>query len=556
MTFNRVSVLLIATAFVFVAVQPAGAQANTGVVEGVVKNASGQAVTGAFVKLKNDARRLTFMVISQAQGRYTADQLPPGKYAVQGAGAGFESAWSAPVDVTNGKATKLDLSLAKQMGPTLPPAWPNRIAEDLAVNLKLPEGKSKEEGKGKELVQARCVACHGLDDVMKMRVDRKTWQMFLEQMAEEVVDRKLRPWTAEEAATMLDYLSASFPPMPIPDPNSRLPRTLMTGATAKYRVVEYDLVNGDAQTHDVASDPWGHGWANQRAGFLSHLDPDTLMHEEIAPPPSRPGAIVRPGNLQVSADGKVWFPEGRRMMSYDIKAKTWTTYDYPADLPGGPGGNSLIVAPTGMVWVSGPGMIKSLNPRTEEWKVYGLPSRAKLPGGYGINVAGDGSVWMALDHSDSMARLDPETDKIQELEIPVEGRLYPRRLGPDAEGNLWVGLWRAGKLLKIDPRTNKMTAFDPPSGRLSGAYTVSVDKKNNLVWVSLHTVDKIARFNPRTGEWAEFPLPQAQSDVRRIEVDPSNPNRIWWSTAGGTTNGTTGGPNSGGSRLGFLEVLD
>jgi streptogramin lyase len=101
-----------------------------------------------------------------------------------------------------------------------------------------------------------------------------------------------------------------------------------------------------------------------------------------------------------------------------------------------------------------------------------------------------------------------------------------------------------------------MTAFDPPSGRLSGAYTVSVDKKNNLVWVSLHTVDKIARFDPRTGAWAEFPLPQAQSDVRRIEVDPSNPNRIWWSTAGGTTNGTTGGPNSGGSRLGFLEVLD
>ena len=347
MTFNRVSVLLIATAFVFVAVQPAGAQAppsptasarqaNTGVVEGVVKNASGQAVTGAFVKLRNDARRLTFMVISQAQGRYTADQLPPGKYTVQGAGAGFESAWSAPVDVASGKATNLDLSLAKQMGPTLPPAWPNRIAEDLAVNLKLPEGKSKEEGKGKELVQARCVACHGLDDVMKMRVDRKTWQMFLEQMAEEVVDRKLRPWTAGEAATMLDYLSASFQPMPIPDPNSRLPRTLMTGATAKYRVVEYDLVNGDAQTHDVASDPWGHGWANQRAGFLSHLDPDTLMHEEIAPPPAQPGAVVRPGNLQVSADGKVWFPEGRRMMSYDIKAKTWATYDYP----GRPAGRS------------------------------------------------------------------------------------------------------------------------------------------------------------------------------------------------------------------------
>ena len=217
MTFNRVAVLLIATAFVFVppslkasarqAPPSPRASANTGVVEGVITNASGQAVTGAFVKLKNEARRLTFLVISQAQGRYTADQLPPGKYTVQGAGAGFESAWSAPVDVANGKATKLDLSLAQQMGPMLPPAWPNRIAEDLAVNLKLPEGKTKEQDKGKEIVQSRCVACHGLDDVVKMRVDRKTWQMFLEQMAEQVVDRKLRPWSAEEAATMLEYLA-------------------------------------------------------------------------------------------------------------------------------------------------------------------------------------------------------------------------------------------------------------------------------------------------------------------------------------------------------------
>lgn len=521
---------------------------HKGVVEGVVKNASGQSVAGAFVKLKNAERRLTLMVISQAQGRYTADQLPPGKYTVQGIGAGFESPWSAPVDVANGRATKLDLSLTKRMGPMLPPAWPNRIAEDLAEKMTPPEGQ------GKQIVEARCKACHGLEDVIKMRVNRDTWKMFLDQMQEEVSERNLRPWSAEEANIMLEYLASNFPPMPEPDPNSRLPMTLMHGPTGKYRVVQYDLINGNAQTHDVASDPWGHGWANQRAGFISHLDPDTLVHEEIAPPLARPGATVRPGNLQVSKDGKVWFPEGRRMMSYDIKTKKWEIYDYPANLPGGPGGNSLVVAPDGMVWSSGPGMIKRLNPKTKEWKAYELPSKNQLPGGYGINVAGDGSIWMALDHSDHMARLDAETGKIQELKIPAEGRLYPRRLGPDAEGNVWVGLWRAGKLLKIDPRTNNMTTYDPPSGRLSGAYSVSVDKKNNLVWVSLHTVDKIARFNPGTGEWAEFPLPQAQSDVRRIEVDPSNPNRIWWSTAGGTTNGTTGSSISGGSRIGFLEV--
>jgi hypothetical protein len=38
-------------------------------------------------------------------------------------------------------------------------------------------------------------------------------------------------------------------------------------------------------------------------------------------------------------------------------------------------------------------------------------------------------------------------------------------------------------------------------------------------------------------------LPIIESDARRIEIDPSNPNRIWWS---GDTS----------SHLGYIEVLD
>ena len=43
-------------------------------------------------------------------------------------------------------------------------------------------------------------------------------------------------------------------------------------------------------------------------------------------------------------------------------------------------------------------------------------------------------------------------------------------------------------------------------------------------------------------EWAEFPLPEAESDTRRIEIDPTNPNRIYWA-------GNIPG------RMGFVEVL-
>ena len=55
-------------------------------------------------------------------------------------------------------------------------------------------------------------------------------------------------------------------------------------------------------------------------------------------------------------------------------------------------------------------------------------------------------------------------------------------------------------------------------------------------------LDMIARFDPKTSEWIEFALPEAESDPRRIDIDPTNPNRIFFS-------GNIPG------RVGFIEVL-
>ena len=52
----------------------------------------------------------------------------------------------------------------------------------------------------------------------------------------------------------------------------------------------------------------------------------------------------------------------------------------------------------------------------------------------------------------------------------------------------------------------------------------------------------MARFDPKSETFTEFPLASAESDPRRIEVDPSNSNRIWWS-----------GNLSG--RMGYIELL-
>src|SRR5215470_1140598 len=112
-------------------VMMAAAQAadNRGVVQGIVNDAGGKPVAGAMVKLINADRRLTFMVVSQDQGRFEANDLPPGQYTVQGIGGGFESSKSASVSVEGSKSAKVDLALANQQAQVLPPAWPHRIPE-------------------------------------------------------------------------------------------------------------------------------------------------------------------------------------------------------------------------------------------------------------------------------------------------------------------------------------------------------------------------------------------------------------------------------------------
>ena len=516
----------------------------SGVVEGVVTDSSGQPLAGAFVKLKNAERRLTFMVISQDQGHYTANKLPAGTYTLQSVGNGFQSAWSAPIEVPERGTAELDLSLIDPQADMLPAAWPRRTPEEQLMVDTLPEGAAL------DILSTRCVSCHALARVFRTGQGREGWQSSIDEMRTRMKDEGLRDLTDQEADVVVDYAATHFSPMPVPDENSRFPRTLIEGESRNYRVVQHELEKVLADTHDVAVDPFGIGWANQRdGGNVSRFDPETLEHTEIIPPLTT-AEQARPGNPQISEEGVMWLPEAseNRWLSYDIPAGEWTSYDYPSSTRGGANGNSMALHPDGTIWLTGSGSVRRLDPATREWSSWDTPTWTKTqknPGGYGITVAGDGRVWFALQSADLMTRVDPKTGEVDEFEIPVEGVVYPRRMDTDSEGNVWVALWQAGKIMKIDQHTAEMTVFDAPHPN-NGAYSISIDQTNGYVWVTLHRVDIIARFDPKTNEWLEFPLPQAETDVRRIELDPNNPNRLWWSSSDG----------AGVARIGYIELLD
>jgi streptogramin lyase/cytochrome c5 len=532
------------------------AQDAVGTLTGVITDAAGAPLAGAFVQMRNAERRLNFMVITQEQGKYTNSRLPPGKYVVQAIGGEHQSAPSAAVDVAGGKSASVDFSLTVARAPALPGAWPGRQPGERGAEAEAATGAGPRlaDGDGKAIVEAKCTACHDAQRVVRSRGNQARWQQVVQSMNLYAQGSTLaKPLTAEEERVLVGYLATNYAPDPAgakpkPDPFSRLPRTLLPASARGYMVVEYELPNRAAQPHEVAVDDAGNGWVTQRVGGrLGRLDLDKLTYTEYEPPAAS-SSVVRLNAIRRGNKGEFWMVDGgpnRRWLSFDPKAERFVVYDLPPTRSGNASGNTMRVHPDNTVWlnsIAGNQVIR-LDPATKQFTFFEVPAGVKnnkTANPYGMAIGGDSKIWIVENAVDQIARIDPSTGKFEEFPLPVHDPVA-RKLGSDWDGNLWVGLHGAGKLLRVDYKTVKMTEFTPPSED-AGVYLADPDMKNHVIWSSLHHVDKLGRLDPATGVWTEFPLMYAETDVRRIEVDPNNPKRVWYS-----------GVLS--SRIGYIELL-
>jgi hypothetical protein len=375
---------------------PAQAQDFTGSVQGVVKNASGQALPGAYVKLINSERRLTFMAVSQAQGRYTMDHLPPGTYTVQGIGSGLQSK-PTPVALTADKPATADVSLTDPQGPVIANGWirtPGRVAgNELDSELappKLPEGE------GKAIVEAKCNQCHFLHRLTQMRWTKANWEKKITWMRERIHERGANDLTPQEEKTVVEYLAKNFSnTTPKADPNGRLSRTLLKGAEAKYIAVDFEGPNPDAAYHDITVDARGVAWANQLNVYaLAKFDPKTFTFSEVAPPAlgKQPGTLAHMGPPSRGAGDSIWMADiggTRRWLEFNTKTERFNSFLVPDDFKGPISGNFMRADPNGKaVWTTASTRIVGLNLENKQFTAYDIPT--KNPGAYGMDVAGDG----------------------------------------------------------------------------------------------------------------------------------------------------------------------
>ena len=462
-----------------------------------------------------------------------------------------------PIEVATGKASSVDLSLAVARAPALPPAWPGRPPGERGAEAEAAVGGAGPrlaEGEGKAIIEAKCMTCHDAQRIVRSRGNEARWQQVLRTMTLYAEGSTVaKPLAGDEEKVLLAYLSTNYAPAPgsaraKPDPFSRLPRTLLPPEARGYMVVEYELLNPKAEPHEVAVDMEGNGWVSQRVGGrLGRLDHETLTYVEFEPPAGS-SPTVRLNAIRRGNSGELWMVDGgpnRRWLSFDPKYERFTSYNLPPTRSGGASGNTMRVHPDNTVWLAaiGSNQVIRFDPATKQFTIFDVPvgiKNKKNATPYGMAIGGDGNIWVVENAFDQIARIDRTTGKFDEFPLSVKDPVA-RKLGADWDGNLWVGLHGAGELLRVDYKTLQMTEFRPPS-KDAGVYLAEPDLKNHLIWTTLHHVDKLARLDPATGIWAEYPLIFAETDVRRIDLDPTNPKRVWYS-----------GVLS--SRMGYIELL-
>jgi virginiamycin B lyase len=521
------------------------AQGQNTTISGVVKSASGEPVAGAFVKVWHTGSGPSFMVVSQAQGRYQTPSLPPGKYTVQAIGGDRQSDPPATVEVARGQHANKDLALSRAR--KMPPPRVKILEADFEKQL--PEGDAK------KLLTGRCVFCHGVDRVIESRYSREEWESIVDNMRSYMEDHKI-PLSDAEKAVIMDYLTANFGPNSPrlsssggtePGPHDNLHTTLVSGPEAKYVAMDFALTKR-AGPHDITVDSRGIAWVSERVGMIGRWDPETMAYTRI---PLPAGKNKESGLNAIAADPRdvLWAMENgpnNRLIQYNARSGEFNTYDIPAPPNSGGSAINTLRFQDAVVWGSGITSSRIIKLDTVSRKVTEYP----VPKGthpYGLAIGGDKMIWYVANYGDEIVRLDPGTGNLTHYKVPPTLPRGPagsdiRRMQADHEGNLWAGESATSKLLKIDYRTGRMTQYVTPTPD-SGPYSIDIDPRRNIIWFSEWLADKVARFDPQTGKFQEFPVAAANADIRRIEVDRENPNRVWWS-------------GSGSDRIGYIEVFE
>jgi virginiamycin B lyase len=526
-----------------------------GILSGAVKGPDGRPFKGAFIRAQNEKSKITVDVLTDRQGEYRIQDLPPGEYQIQATAVGFKNDLHSSVKV-DGEQT-VSLNFALQKGTV---RW-----SDLSIHegqVLLPDGP------GKQLLFFRCMSCHGLQTkIAATRRDEDGWRNCVNLMRDRIGGVGDLRITEQDTEAIVPYLNTVFgedsdlPRSPANLPNyERAKHAEFSDEAMKITYVLYDLPRPDripwvAYPQSDGSVWLPHSWT---ADQIARLNPDTGEVQEFDVPRGSRKALHVHSVLE-APDGIVWFSEDAacKLGKFDPKTQKFTDYQPPYCRPkdddaltqrgmhsiGLGSMNSIRLDRFGYVWAGGSVLLR-FDPKTEQFMEF---PEARTP--YGIELDGQGNLWFAeFPQEGKIGKIDVKTLKITKWTPPTTEKLQainkdqpdenfgnsathpknagPRRITVDSHGIVWFGEWWGGQIGRFDPKTETFKEFPLPDPDPT-PYAIGVDH-NDFVWYSSYDDDIIGRLDPRTGMIVEYPFPYSGNGLR--ELIPDSKGRMWFGT--------------------------
>ncbi len=197
-----------------------------------------------------------------------------------------------------------------------------------------------------------------------------------------------------------------------------------------------------------------------------------------------------------------------------------------------------VQAPDGMIWYVGQrsNTIGRINPETNQVREWLLPARA-LP--HSVNVDAQGRVWYMGNGNGTIGLFNPQSGESTEYRMPDPNARDPHTAEFDSNGVMWFSLQQSNMIGRFDPSSGdiRLATIARPRARPYGVKIAA----DGTPWVACNGSNCIIRVNPQTMELTEIELPHADTTVRRLDI--ASDGRIWY-------------VNSGRGRLGVYNPAD
>src|SRR5213594_4998264 len=82
-------------------------------ISGTVKNSNGASYRGAFVRVRNVKTTMTFSVLSDSEGHYRVQNVPPGDYEIRAIAIGYKDDVRSGVKLAANGSQSFDFTLQK-----------------------------------------------------------------------------------------------------------------------------------------------------------------------------------------------------------------------------------------------------------------------------------------------------------------------------------------------------------------------------------------------------------------------------------------------------------